>query len=397
MLAIFSYGQHKVYDRNVHTLQVTLNDDPLLPPVLFLGKSSYLNISWDEMSHDYHRYVYRIQHCNRDWEATTDLFESDYLQGTNNLPLEDYEYSFNTTQIYTHYSMTFPNKDINVSLSGNYKLFVFDEDNTDEAPVIEVRFCVIEEEMKLCMEVSSNTDIDYNGKHQQVSLKLNYGAINVTDPYSQIHAVVMQNRRPSRTVSGIRPNINKANGLEWTHCEDLIFPAGNEFHKFEILNVYQAGMNVDHMRWFDPYHHATLWSDNVPQNYLSTRDNNGAFYPRTQNQENNSTESEYVIVHFTLETPPIDDDIYVNGQWSNGETDQAYLMQYNEEYSCYETSVLLKQGYYEYQYITSDGSTTRTMNDFWQTENEYQSMIYYREVGGRYDRIVGYSCVNTRH
>ena len=105
LLTVFTYGRHKVYDKNVRTLQVNLNDNPLLPPVLKLGKSSYLRISWDEMSHNYHRYIYRIQHCTRDWEPTEDLFESDYLRGTNDLPVEDYETSFNTTQLYTHYSL----------------------------------------------------------------------------------------------------------------------------------------------------------------------------------------------------------------------------------------------------------------------------------------------------
>ncbi|MBR5465828.1 MAG: DUF5103 domain-containing protein [Bacteroidaceae bacterium] len=394
-LTISLYGQHIVYDKNVHSLQITTNNNPLLPPVLKLNHSSYLTISWDDMSHDYHHYTYRIQHCTRDWQPTTDIFESDYLRGTNDNPVEDYETSFNTTQNYTHYSLTFPNRNANVLLSGNYKLLVYENGDTDSDPILEARFMVVEDEAKLSMQVSSNTDIDFNEHHQQVTLQLNYGPLKVLDPYNQIHAVVMQNRRPSRTVSGIKPNINKANGLEWNHHNELIFPAGNEYHKFEVLNVYQSGMNVDNMRWFEPYHHATLWINTLSQSYLSAQDNNGVFYPRTQDQESNSTQSEYVIVHFTLEIPRLDQDVYVSGQWTNGEFDPTCKMFYNEEYQCYEASILLKQGYYEYLYITSDGSTLQTMGDFWQTENEYQTFIYYREIGGRYDRIVGYQCVYT--
>ncbi|MBR6698457.1 MAG: DUF5103 domain-containing protein [Bacteroidaceae bacterium] len=396
LLAVPVHGQHMVYDKNVRTLQVTLNDNPLLPPVLKLGKSSFLRISWDEMSHDYHRYVYRVQHCTRNWEPTEDLFESDYLHGTNDLPVEDYETSFNTTQIYTHYSLTFPNRNASVLLSGNYKLLIYDDGDTDDTPAIEVRFHVVEAEMGVTMLVSHNTDIDVNDRHQQVALALNYGDTRVTDPYSQIHAVVAQNRRPSRTAAGVRPDINKANGLEWRHCKELIFPAGNEYHKFEILDVNLSGMNVDYMRWFEPFYHATLWMDEVPRNYLTAEDRNGAFYPRTDGQENNDTQSEYVVVHFALQSPRLQQQVYVNGEWSNGETDANCLMTYNEEAECYEASVLLKQGYYDYQYITADGSTLHTMNDFWQTENEYQTFIYYTELGGRYDRIVAYTCVNTR-
>ena len=396
MLTTVAHGRHRVFDESVRTLQVTLNDNPLLPPVLQLGKTSYLRISWDEMSHEYHRYIYRIQHCNRDWEPTEGLFESDYLQGTNDLPVEDYETSFNTSQNYTHYSVTFPNKDANVLLSGNYKLLVFNEDDMDDGPSIEVCFQVVEDKMPVSMQVSSNTDIDFNARHQQVALSLNYGTCRVTDPYNQIHAVVTQNRRPSHTVAGTRPDINKANGLEWKHCDELIFPAGNEYHKFEILDVNLSGMNVDRMRWFEPFYHAILWEDKVPHSYLTEKDHNGIFYPRTDDQEANDTQSEYVIVHFSLQSPRLSKKVYVNGEWSNGEFAEDCQMHYNEEYRLYEASILMKQGYYDYQYITDDGATADTMGDFWQTENEYQAFIYYKESGSRYDRIVGYTRVNTR-
>lgn len=395
MLTTFLYGQHMVYGNGIHTLQVCLNGNPLLPPVLTLGKSSQLNISWDEMSHDYHRYIYRIQHCTWDWQENQELFESDFLQGTNDLPVEDYETSFNTTQIYTHYSLDFPNQDATVLLSGNYKLLVFEDGYIENGPVIEVRFYVAESGMRLTTQVSANTDIDFNDKHQQVSMSLSYGTTKVNNPNSQIQAVVIQNSRTSRTVSGVRPNIIKGDGLEWQHREELIFPAGNEYHKFEILNVSQSGMNVDHMRWFDPYYHATLWTDQVPASYISNKDHNGAFIPRTEDQDNNNTQAEYVVVHFALSSPPLDQDVYINGKWSNGELDSNCLMHYNEELKLYEATLLLKQGYYEYSYITSDGSTLNTMGDFWQTENEYQTFIYYRETGGRYDRLIAYSRVNT--
>lgn len=396
ILATLARGQHRVYDPNVHTLQVTLNDNPLLPPVLTLGKAAYLRISWDEMSHDYHRYTYRLVHCTRDWKPTEDLFESDYLHGANDLPVEDYETSFNTTQTYTHYSMTFPNRDASPLLSGNYKLVIHEDGREADDPTLEVRFAVVERAMDLSMQVSANTDIDFNDSHQQVSLSLGYGTLAVTNPEEQIHARVVQNRRQSRTVEGMRPDINKAGGLEWRHCRQLIFPAGNEYHKFEILDVNHSGMNVDNMRWYEPFHHATLWVDEVPANYLSGEDRNGAFYPRTEDQEDNDTQAEYTVVHFTLQSPQLDKDVYVSGNWSNGETAPECLMQYNDGDGCYEAAVMLKQGYYDYQYITSDGATLQTMGDFWQTENEYQAFVYYREPGGRYDRIVAYTRANSR-
>ena len=154
-------------------------------------------------------------------------------------------------------------------------------------------------------------------------------------------------------------------------------------------------MNVDNMRWYDPFFHATLWENVVEMNYLSAEDQNGAFYPRTQNQTDNNTQSEYVIVHFALKSPRLNGNVYVNGQWSNGECDPSCRMEYNEAERRYEAAIMLKQGFYNYQYILEDGSTKKTMGDFWQTENEYQTFIYFRDLGGRYDRLVGYACVKS--
>ena len=388
-------SQNMVYAPNIKTLQVTKNSNPLLPAVIKLGSSSYLTFSWDEMSHDYHRYIYRLEHCTWDWQTSDDMFESEWLGGLNNLPVEDYHTSFNTTQIYTHYSFSIPNANTSVLLSGNYRLQVFEDGNEDKGPVLESRFQVYEDIVGIFCDVSSNTDIDCNNSHQQVTLAMRYGQLDVSDPNSQIHTVVTQNRRPMRTVTNIPANIRSNTGLEWTHRQDLIFPAGNEYHKFEILDVHVSGMNVDNMRWYDPFFHATLWENVVELNYLSAEDQNGAFYPRTQKQTDNNTQSEYVIVHFALKSPRLNGNVYVNGQWSNGECDPSCRMEYNEAERRYEAAIMLKQGFYNYQYILEDGSTKKTMGDFWQTENEYQTFIYFRDLGGRYDRLVGFACVKS--
>jgi len=53
-----------------------------------------------------------------------------------------------------------------------------------------------------------------------------------------------------------------------------------------------------------------------------------------------------------------------------------------------------KLGYYSYQYLwmLPDG-TIRTMpteGDFYQTENSYQMLVYFRGQGERTDRLVGF-------
>ena len=72
-------GRNTIYDTNVKTLQVVVNKDWLSPAVMELKSSDVLHISFDEMSHDYHRFVYKIEHCEADWSVSDGLFESDYI------------------------------------------------------------------------------------------------------------------------------------------------------------------------------------------------------------------------------------------------------------------------------------------------------------------------------
>ena len=381
--------QNQVFSNEIRSLQLSIDGDPLLPPVLDMKKHQHLNIEFDEMSHDYHRLIYRIEHCNADWTPTEGLFESDYLAGFNDQPIEDYENSFNTTQLYTHYRLTLPNSDTRMLLSGNYRVTIFDGEDM-ESPLLKAEFCMVESSMSILATLSGNTDIDFNQRHQQLSYSISYGNNRVVDPRRELHTVVMQNRRQDSRVVNLPPNIQNDRGIEYTHCRQLIFPAGNEFHKFEILDVEKPGLNVDNIRWYEPYHHATLYVDRPARNYVYDEDQNGAFVMRTDNDlEEDATESEYLWVHFTLQMPrPLPSPLYVWGQWSNGPFDQACSMQWNEEAHQYEAAIYLKQGYYNYMYICENGMSPD--GNFYETENEYIILVYHRPQGGRYDRLVGY-------
>ena len=141
-----------------------VDGDPLAPAIAELGERQQVSIEFDEMSHDYHRFIYHIQHCNADWTESDGLFESDFLSGFNDQPIEDYENSFNTTQLYTHYRLTLPNEDTQLHLSGNYRITIYDEDDRD-TPILIAEFCLAEKSMSITAEVSGNTDIDFNEAH----------------------------------------------------------------------------------------------------------------------------------------------------------------------------------------------------------------------------------------
>ena len=170
--------------------------------------------------------------------------------------------------LYTHYSLRIPNENISLKLSGNYKLTVYNDEGDEPVPVLTACFSLVEPGVGIGATVSTNTDIDFNKSHQQVDFSVNYGLVKVIDPHRELKTVVMQNRRWDNCVVNPKPNIQAANKIEFTHNRQLIFPAGNEYHKFEILDVHIPTLNVDRMEWFDPYYHATLYPNQTARNYL---------------------------------------------------------------------------------------------------------------------------------
>ena len=391
---LFSQVQ-QIFGGNVRTLTLTIDDDPTLPPYLAFGGRQYIDIEWDEMSHDYKRYRYHIDHCDWDWNVTDDIFESDFLEGLNDQLIEDFEKSFNTTQIYTHYRLRVPSKEIRLRLSGNYRVLIYEEDEKDE-PVLEARFCIYEREAGIMAQISSNTDIDFNDRHQQMTLSIGYGALSIFDPERDLKVIVMQNRRWESRVEGLVPNIRRANGIEFTHNRNLIFPAGNEYHRFEILDVHRTATGVDRIEWFEPYYHASLFPAVIDHAYSYSEDQNGVYVVRSSDNYDDWTTAEYVVVHFFLETPRLQGgDVYVSGWWSGQTFNPDCKMEYDDAHQYYHAAILLKQGYYSYEFVQKDGLMQRTMGSFFETENEYEVLVYYRQQGSRYDRLAGYSIMHN--
>ena len=388
----------QIFDPNVRTLTLTVNDDPTLPPYMPLSGRQHIDIEWDEMSHNYKRYVYHIDHCDWNWEPTDGIFESDFLEGLNDQLIEDYQKSFNTTQIYTHYWLRIPQKELRLRLSGNYRLRIYEEDadREEEQPVLEARFCIYENSAGIITQLSSNTDIDFNRDHQQMTLSVGYGSLSVFDPQRELKVVVMQNRRWDCRVENLVPNVRKSNGIEFTHNRQLIFPGGNEYHRFEILDVHRTAVGVERINWFEPYYHATLFPVQPDRAYSYSEDQNGVYVVRSADDIDDATTAEYIVVHFFLQSPRLPGgDVYVSGRWSGQTFNPDCKMEYDDVNREYHAALLLKQGYYSYEFVQQDALTARTMGSFFETENEYQVLVYYREQGARYDRLAGYSIVHN--
>lgn len=379
----------------IHTLQTIVNNDWLHDDVITLGTEEWVEISFDHLSHDYHRFVYKIIHCNADWNPS-DLFEVDYMEGFNNRPIEDYENSLNTTMLYTHYHLCLPNEDIQLKVSGNYRVEIYldEEDSPSDKPVAVACFRIVEPLVALSASVTSNTDIDTNLSHQQVSFTINYNGYNVVDPTTEIKPYIYQNGRTDNYVAQVKPTYATPGRLEYTHNTNLIFPAGNDYRRFEIINMHYATQGVDNIRYFAPYYHATLFPDEARHNYSYDEDHDGRYLIRYNLAEDNDIEADYMFVHFRLDMPYRPGGaFYLTGEFTYNEFTSNYKVPYNETSQAYETTIMLKQGAYDFMYLwvpenDHRGQTAPAEGNFYEAENEYQIYIYHRPFGGRYDRLV---------
>ena len=285
LLTTYAPAENRTYRPEVKSLQAVVNQDWLSPAVMQLKGDDVLYIGFDELSHDYHRYVYRLERCEADWTTSEELFESDWLQGFNHNVIEQYERSINTTVPYTHYGLQIPNDRCRLIMSGNYRLHIM-EDGTDE-DIATVEFMVTEQTMGLSMAVTTNTDIDTNECHQQVSFNLNYNNQLVTSPEDQIQTVVMQNAREDNWRRNVRPSYISQNGLQWQHQRQLIFDGGNEYRKFEILDPRHPTLGIEHVNWDGRNYQAQPYIAEPRLNYLYDEDADGAFYIRNSDNIEN--------------------------------------------------------------------------------------------------------------
>jgi len=366
-----SAQMNEIYDSNIATLQVVANDNWLALPIMNLYGDEKVDIDFDDLTHEYQRYTYSIQHCEADWTPSEELFASDFIDGfSEDNTIDDVQESINTNVLYTHYHLTIPNEKCRIKLSGNYKLNVY---NRDGDIVLTACFWVLDKKVGTQLEATTNTDIDINDRHQQVSMQVRYGNLTVTDPKEEIKTVVMQNGRWSTARVNTQPQYIMPDGLRWHHHKDLIFTAGNEYRKFEILDVSHPTMGIESIDWDGSYYHVYPFIAEPRPHYLYDEDADGAFYVRNSDNIENNYSSEYVYVHYQVMCPePVRGKVYINGKWTEDRFIPLYEMQYDVEKRCYTAAILQKQGYYNYQILWVDErgniQTMPTDGDYYQTE-----------------------------
>lgn len=361
-------------------------------PVIQLGE--ILNLEFDDIIGDEANYYYTIEHFNYDW-SPSELQKSEYLVGFDNVRIINYDNSYNTLQGYTHYNLRIPNKDTQaLKASGNYMLKILNE---NEELVFSRKFMVYEPVAQVKVNIKRSRDLKFINSNQVVNFSIVSPDFLIRNPESTVKVLITKNHNLKSAIDNIKPQYTIGNELIYKYNDETSFAGGNEFLQFDSKDIRATTIDIGKIELNDLYSHF-LFTDRSrdTEPYTYNPDINGQFVIRTLQGENSSIEAEYVWTHFKLQNyDPIDGgEIHLYGAFNNFVLDDSTKMKYNKSSGLYENTLLIKQGFYNYQYVVlnKDGSIDEGFisGDFDVTENEYQVLVYFRDLGARYDQIIGF-------
>jgi len=384
---------------NIKTVSFIQNAENLYP-YFRLGET--FTLQFDDLFGNEANYYYTLQHCNYDWTPSSQLSQNDYLDGFDNQRIQTYNNSFNTLQIFSHYLLTFPNKFTSIRLSGNYMVNILNE---DREVVFSRRFIIYEDRVSVPVQVKRSRDMETIQQKHNLDFAIKSESILFQSPLANVKVALFQNGRFDNAIYNVKPQYTIANDLIYKYNKETQFWAGNEYLYYENKLIRNAVANVLSVTAGEIYN-TVLYTNEARGNkpYTNWPDVNGNFVIKNASPavENVAVESDYSWIFFKLSAPAFFDkkSIYVGGMFNNYAKTDEYKLEYNEKLNTYEKAVMIKQGFTNYMYIVTnkDGSVDgedAPDGNFYQTENQYDILVYYRMNNERYDRVIGRGTANS--
>lgn len=381
---------------HIKTIIFEANRKDSYVPIIELGQK--LSFSFDDLEGDQKIYYYRIDHCEYNWQKSS-LMSTEYIAGYQEDRIREFENSFNTLQPYTHYALQIPNRDMQIKISGNYLLSVLDQ---NRQTVFTRRFIVYKPLVDVGVSVHRSRNIEFINKKQDLEFIINLGNLQVRNPYQDIQVMVLKNWDWNSAIYHIPPKYINNNQLLYNYVSEISFWGDNEYLYFDTKEIRNATNNIRQTRMSDIFN-TYLYIDQERRNmpYTVYPDINGNFVVRNLDGNQSLLETDYSLVHFKLETS-VDlkgNEIFVYGNYNNWQISDQNKMIYNDQTNLFELSLPFKQGFYNYLYVVADESgkvdKKAIEGSYYQTENEYEVVVYFKQFGDRYTQVIGIGSGNS--
>jgi len=383
---------------NIKTVSFIQNNQNVVP-IFQLG--SGFQLQFDDLYGNEADYYYEIIHCDYNWKHS-EIPKNEYLQGFDNQRIQNYTNSFNTLQLYSHYTLSIPNQFTQqLRISGNYILKVL---NNDKEVVFTRKFILYEDLVTVPIQVKRARTVSNVEYKHNLDFSIKSNTITFQNPLKNVKVVLLQNGKFNSAIKNIQPQYTIGNDLIYKYDTETQYWAGNEFLYFENKDVRAANNNIARVDASTEVYNSYLYTNNARANfpYSVYEDVNGNFVVRNLNATNSEIEADYAWVYFSLSAPTFNNDnaIYINGMFNNYSLTPEFKMDYNPKKGIYEKALLLKQGFTNFEYVIVDrkgaiDNENAIDGNFYQTENDYSILVYYRANTDRYDRVVGKGNANS--
>jgi hypothetical protein len=382
---------------NIKTVTFTQGGNNMIP-IFSVGDS--FEFSFDDLYGNEENYYYTITHCNYNW-TKSDLSINEYMQGTDNQRIQDYENSFNTLQIYSHYRLNFPNKFTQLTKSGNYLLSIL---NNDREIVFSKKFILFEDLVDVPMQIKRARVITDNPYKHNIDFAVKSKDIIFQNPDKNLKVVLFQNGKWNNAIVNIKPQYTIGNDLIFKYDKETQFYAGNEYLFFDNKDVRAATNTIAKVDSSTGLYKSYLYTDSARKKngYTFYPDINGNYQVRNIAAQNNTVEADYTWVYFVLFSPetPAKSNVYVTGMFNNNSLTAENKMEYNIEKRTFEKAILVKQGFVNYNYTIANNNNIvqddqAVDGNYFETGNVYTAIVYYRSNTDRYDRVIGRGEANS--
>lgn len=360
-----------------YSAQVYPDGDPMGYAILAVKSQEKLRFSFDVLDNSDNNLYYTIKHCDPFWNMD-ELETNEYIQGFASDRVPYGAKSSASFTPYTHYSFTIPNDMTRLSISGNYLLIVHEGRDMEQDNIrLVYQFVAYDNTAISYANVHPSSVVSRRMADQEIDFTIQLGSTPAYD-MDKLIPVLIQNGNWNLVKNQLPPMYIKPNGIiEYDYNgEENSFPGGGEWSAFEIKSVKLAGYGVQHIEGSQFGYQATLQPENNEMNkaYSSKQDLNGKAYV-TCSDFGDELSCDYVNVLFRMPTMYLGEEVYVECGTRPGNLTKC---NYNEKEGTYETSILLKQGVYNYRFVayTEDGPVYSHGNHS-QTENDYLLFVYY--------------------
>lgn len=393
-----------IYKNNIKTVRLYNYGNQLSMPIINLNSNDQVELHFDDLDATVKYYYYTYQLCDKDWQPVN-LSQFDYLKGFTQSRINDYRFSSIAYTRYVHYQAILPDRNSTPTRSGNYILKVFLDGDTSKL-VFTKRLLVVDNKAVIAARVTQPFTPQYFRTHQRLEFNVNINGLNTFSAAQQIKVVILQNYRWDNAVTNIAPTFVRGNSLKYNTENNLIFSAGKEWRWLDLRDFH---LQTDRVKSADYKKNSTDIFvrpdvDRSAQKYIYYKDINGLYTVETTQSINPFWQSDYATVYFSFlppnGTPYADKNIYLFGQLTNYALTDSLKMTFNPARGMYETHLLLKQGYYDYTYLLTDKNNiadrTEVDGDYFEAENVYTILVYYKSFAGRNDELIGAATIDSR-